>query len=389
MSARTAPPPPWAQILLAVAALVALWIIGQTVGQALLIFIVSVILAMLLNPVVRVLRRLRVPRGLAVLAVFLGFIATVVVVVLVIIDPIRTQVEEIQRDLPVYTDQAERRINSLQRFFDERGIDVNVRERGNDLVTSIEERTSEIADNALSYSLDVLGALIVIVLIVVAAIYMLLDAPRILAFVQQIGGRDAAAFVRRAERSLAEYVKAQFLVATVAAVLAGVVLWIYGVTGLFPLGATFAVAFAAWVFLTEFIPYVGAFLGAIPPVLLALFTTSFGAVWVIIAFVAIQQLQGNIVAPKVMGSAVGVHPLVVIFGLVVGQQIAGVIGVLIAIPTVVLVKETVLFASQQLRLGARQAEPAPADDPAASAGGDTTARAPLAGATPPDLERER
>lgn len=375
MSARTAPPPPWAQVLLAVAALVALWIIGQTVGQALLIFIVAVVLAMLLNPVVRSLTRLKVPRGLAVIVVFAGFIITVAAIVFVLVDPIRTQVEEIQRDLPVYTDQAERRIDTVQTFFDDRGIDVNVRETGNDLVTSLEERANEAADNALSISLNVLGALVVVIIVIVAAVYMIIDAPRILGFVHQLGGPDAVAFVRRAERSLTEYMKAQIIVAMVAAVMAGVVLWIYGVTGLFPLGATFAVAFAAWVFLTEFIPYVGAFLGAIPPVLLALFTTSFGAVWVIIAFIAIQQIQGNLIIPKVMGGAVGVHPLVVIFGVIVGQQLAGVIGILIAIPTVVLVKETVLFASQQLRLG-RQAEDAASAETISTPDPATTAEMP-------------
>lgn len=383
MSARTAPPPPWAQVLLAVAALVALWIIGQTVGQALLIFIVAVVLAMLLNPVVRSLTRLRVPRSLAVAVVFVGFIITVAAIVFVLVDPIRTQVEEIQRDLPVYTDQAERRIDTVQTFFDDRGIDINVRESGNDLVTSLEERANEAADNALSISLNVLGALVVVIIVIVAAIYMIVDAPRILRFVHQIGGPEAVAFVRRSERSLTEYVKAQIIVAMVAAVLAGVVLWIYGVTGLFPLGATFAVAFAAWVFLTEFIPYVGAFLGAIPPVLLALFTTSFGAVWVIIAFVAIQQIQGNLIIPKIMGGAVGVHPLVVIFGVIVGQQLAGVIGILIAIPTVVLVKETVLFAAQQLRLG-RQAEDETVDRPAAPPDPAVTAEMPV---RPPDGPR--
>ena len=132
---------------------------------------------------------------------------------------------------------------------------------------------------------------------------------------------------------------------------AGIVLWVYGVTGLFPLGATFAVAFAAWVFVMEFVPYVGPILGAVPPTLLALFTSPIAALWVVVAFIAIHQLEGHIVVPNIMGSAVGVHPLVVIFGLLIGEELAGIVGVLIAIPMVVIVKEAVTFGIERLGLG--------------------------------------
>ena len=200
-----------------------------------------------------------------------------------------------------------------------------------------------------------LGVVIQLILILVCCIYMLLDAPRILRFARRIGGPEAGVFLRRTERTLTEYVKAQLLISLVIGTSAGVVLWLFGVSGIFPLGATFAVAFAAWVFLMEFVPYVGPILGAVPPVLLALFTSPLAALWVVVAFVAIHQLEGHIVVPKIMGGAVGVHPLVVIFGLLIGEQVAGIVGILIAIPVVVVVKEAVTFASEQF--GVRAAEP--------------------------------
>jgi predicted PurR-regulated permease PerM len=344
------------------AALVILWILGQTIGPVLLVFTVSTIVALLLNPLVRFLRRLRIPRGLAVLAVFLGFIAALVVAVFLVISPVRSQVEEIQANLPAYTDQAERQADSLQRYFDRHGIDVDVKARSDAFLAGLQDRASEAADNVVDYSLNVLTVLVTLILILVACVYMLLDAPRILRFAQRIGGPETAAFLRRTERTLTEYVKAQLLVSLIIGTSAGVVLWIYGVTGLFPLGATFAVAFVAWVFVMEFVPYVGPILGAVPPVLLALLTSPIAALWVVVAFVAIHQLEGHIVVPKVMGSAVGVHPLVVIFGLLIGEQLAGIVGVLIAIPVVVVVKETVTFASERFGLGPA---PAGATDPGA------------------------
>ncbi|MBJ7454508.1 MAG: AI-2E family transporter [Thermoleophilia bacterium] len=386
MSGRRAPQPAWAKLVAVAAVLVIVWILGQTIGPVLLVFTVSTVVALLLNPLVRFLRKLHIPRGLAVLLVFVGFIATVALAVFLVISPVRTQIEEIQANLPVYTDQAERQADDLQQFFDRRGIDVDVKARADAFLAGLQDRASEAADNVVDYSLDVLGVLVTLIFILVACIYMLLDAPRILRFAQRVGGPDTAVFLRRVERTLTEYVKAQLLVSLIIGTSAGIVLWIFGVTGLFPLGATFAVAFTAWVFVMEFIPYVGPILGAVPPVLLALFTSPLAALWVVVAFLAIHQLEGHIVVPKVMSSAVGVHPLVVIFGLLIGEHLAGIVGVLIAIPVVVVVKEAVIFASERLGFGTVAAGPAPA---AAEAPGPVTREIPTRAIDAPGLRPER
>jgi len=378
MSGRSAPQPAWAKLVAVAAVLAIVWILGQTIGPVLLVFAVSTIVALLLNPLVRFLRRLHIPRGLAVLAVFVGFIATIALAIFLVISPVRTQIEEIQANLPVYTDQAERQADDLQQFFDRRGIDVDVKARSDAFLSGLQDRSSEAADNVVDYSLNVLGVLVTLIIILVACIYMLLDAPRILRFAVRMGGPETGAFLRRVERTLADYVKAQLLVSLIIGTSAGIVLWIYGVTGLFPLGATFAVAFAAWVFVMEFVPYVGPILGAVPPVLLALFTSPIAALWVVVAFVAIHQLEGHIVVPKIMGSAVGVHPLVVIFGLLIGEQVAGIVGLLIAIPVVVVVKETVIFASERFGMS-----PLGAATPTAAEAGSVPVRA-----DPPAVIRE-
>jgi predicted PurR-regulated permease PerM len=388
MSGRRAPQPAWAKLVAVAAVLVIVWILGQTIGPVLLVFTVSTVVALLLNPLVRFLRKLHIPRGLAVLTVFVGFVATVALAVFLVISPVRTQIEEIQANLPVYTDQAERQADDLQQFFDRRGIDVDVKARADAFLAGLQDRASEAADNVVDYSLNVLGVLVTLIFILVACIYMLLDAPRILRFAQRVGGPDTAVFLRRVERTLTEYVKAQLLVSLIIGTSAGIVLWIFGVTGLFPLGATFAVAFTAWVFVMEFIPYVGPILGAVPPVLLALFTSPLAALWVVVAFIAIHQLEGHIVVPKVMGSAVGVHPLVVIFGLLIGEHLAGIVGVLIAIPVVVVVKEAVIFASERLGFGTSAATASPAAA-AAAAAPPVTREIPTRAIDAPGLRPER
>ena len=382
MTGRDAPVPPWARVLLALAALAVLWVIGRTLGHVLLVFTVSVVVALLLNPLVRMLTRLRIPRGLAVLAVFVAFVGSVVLGVMLVINPVQTQVEEIRQNLPVYTDQAQRQVDSLQAFFDRRGIGIDVDERADEAIDAVRDRVDQMADDVLDYGLDVLGALVTLIIILVASIYMLLDAPRIARFAERLGGKEASAFLRRTERTLAEYLKAQLLVALIIGTSAGVVLWCFGVTGIFSYGATFAVAFAAWVFLMEFVPYVGPILGAVPPTLLALLDSPLTALWVVIAFLAIHQLEGHVVVPKIMGGAVGVHPLVVIFGLLIGEELAGLVGILLAIPVVVIVKETVLFVLERMSGQRAPGEESPEAGVPGEAGGPVEAAGPAPAPAP-------
>ncbi len=382
MTGRDAPVPPWARVLIALAALAVLWVVGRTLGHVLLVFTVSAVVALLLNPLVRMLTRLRIPRGLAVLAVFVAYVGSVVLGVMLVINPVQTQVEEIRQNLPVYTDQAQRQVDSLQAFFDRRGIGVDVDERADEAIDAVRDRVDQMADDVLDYGLDVLGALVTLIIILVASIYMLLDAPRIARFAERLGGKEASAFLRRTERTLAEYLKAQLLVALIIGTSAGVVLWCFGVTGIFEYGATFAVAFAAWVFLMEFVPYVGPILGAVPPTLLALLESPLTALWVVIAFLAIHQLEGHVVVPKIMGGAVGVHPLVVIFGLLIGEELAGLVGILLAIPVVVIVKETVLFVLERMSGQRAPGEESPQSGVPEEAGGPVETADPAAAAAP-------
>jgi len=134
------------------------------------------------------------------------------------------------------------------------------------------------------------------------------------------------------EQSLTSYVKGQSLVSLIIGTSAGVGLWLFGVLGWLPHGQKYALLFGAWVAITELIPYLGPWLGSIPPLLYALVVHPVSAIWVILLFLAIHQVEGHIVVPNVMGSALRLHPLLVIFGLLAGGEIYGLPGALIALP---------------------------------------------------------
>jgi predicted PurR-regulated permease PerM len=98
------------------------------------------------------------------------------------------------------------------------------------------------------------------------------------------------------------------------------------------------------------IPYVGPFLGAAPPVLVALFQDPLTAVWVALLFFGLQQIEGHVASPLIFGHALRINPLLVIFALLFGFELFGILGALVALPVAAVVRETVVYLRQHLVL---------------------------------------
>ena len=143
------------------------------------------------------------------------------------------------------------------------------------------------------------------------------------------GGRP---LLLRIEHALVSYVRGQALLSLIIGLTAGVGLWLLGVIGALPHANRYALIFGGWVALTEVLPYLGPWIGAVPPAAYALVVHPFSAIWVVLLFLAIHQIEGHIIVPKVMGNALRLHPLLVIFGLLAGTDIGGLPGALIALP---------------------------------------------------------
>ena len=108
---------------------------------------------------------------------------------------------------------------------------------------------------------------------------------------------------------------------------------ILGKTGLVEGADDYALLFGLWTAFIEVIPYIGPWLSAVPPVIYALFVDPVSVIWVGLLFLFIYQVEGHIVVPNVMASALRLHPLLVIFGLLAGGELYGIAGVLVALPT--------------------------------------------------------
>lgn len=118
--------------------------------------------------------------------------------------------------------------------------------------------------------------------------------------------------------------------------------------GLFLLGVPYALVLGAWVSITAIIPYLGAWIGAIPAVLVALTVSPATAVLTALLFLGIQQLEGNFLTPKIQGDTLCVHPVLVFLAVIVGGGLAGIVGVIVAVPSLAVLR--VLFDFFRVRL---------------------------------------
>ncbi|MDQ3922856.1 MAG: AI-2E family transporter, partial [Actinomycetota bacterium] len=193
----------------------------------------------------------------------------------------------------------------------------------------------------------VFGAVLNLVLMLIISIYLLLDRERIgratLRAVPATIRNQTVELFHAVEESLVKYVKAQLLLCAIM----GIIGW---VIAFFTFGS-YAVLIGLWVGFTEIIPVLGPFLGAIPAVVIALFDGGVTLALLVAAlFLVAQQLEGNILQPRIMGGSVGVQPLWVLFASLAATALYGVVGAAFAVPIVAIIaaasrylRETLLF----------------------------------------------
>ena len=117
---------------------------------------------------------------------------------------------------------------------------------------------------------------------------------------------------------------------------------------LFLLGVPYALVLGAWVSITAIVPYIGAWIGAVPALLVALTISPTTALWVALLFLAIQQFEGNFLTPKIQGDTLHVHPILVFLAVIVGGGLAGILGIIVAVPALAVLR--VLFDFFRVRL---------------------------------------
>jgi predicted PurR-regulated permease PerM len=220
---------------------------------------------------------------------------------------------------------------------------------GKELVTDLFNRAQNLTENLLRDLIIFIpqafnfGVILFAVLFVAA--YLLVDVRKVKAAYLKAAPKryrqDARDLWDAFGVSLSRYLGGLIFAAAVQGVLAGVSLWI--------LGVPFALLLGVWISMTAIIPYLGAFLGAIPAVVLAFFQSPTTGILAIVVYVLIQQLDGNFITPRVQGQALHVHPIIVLLAVIGGGQLAGIAGVIFAVPILAVLRVFFDFFRARLR----------------------------------------
>jgi predicted PurR-regulated permease PerM len=361
---RDGPEPPrvvvprWVQLVLLPLALLALWALARAAGKVLVVFVVAAIIALILNPAVAFLQRGRLPRGLAVLSVYLAFFLTLAGIGFLLANPISHQVQSFTHNLPTLVKEANESLASLQSWLKGHGVHVEFIKQGKTALQTIQDKVAKSAGSLVTFGggliSETASAIFDLVLIFVLSVYMLVYGEPIGRLVRRAmpdgDGTPADDYPTLVQHAVSRYVGGQLLFSFVMGASTGLALYIFGLVGIFPDGSKYAVAFAMFYGVMELIPYIGPILGAGPPVVVALLTDPITAVWVALLFVGMQQLEGHVVAPQIFGHTLRINPLLVIFALLLGLQLHGIVGALIALPILSILRETFVYLERHLTL---------------------------------------
>ena len=359
--------PRWIQLVTLPVLLLLIWSVAGVVRHVVFLFLVAGLIALLLNPLVRGVTRAWIPRGLGVAMVYLLFAGLLVAVIIalgtVVVDQTRSASHRVDS---YFTDEhgqarqthADRDVDRLQTWLNDNGLRrVKIRKQAHDFVDNIRGKdiqnyTTRVINFVEGAAIGTLKLLFSLVLVLVVSVYMLLDIERLSRRIDRRfpPARGSPPLVVHIEHALVGYVKGQALLSLIIGLSAGLGLWLLGTLGLVPGMTKYAVLFGAWVAFTELIPYLGPWLGAVPPFIYALIVHPISALWVALLFLFIHQIEGHVVVPNVMGSALRLHPLLVIFGLLAGGEIYGLPGVFVALPLLAAGRATWEFFSGRITL---------------------------------------
>ncbi len=324
-------------VVIALGALLLFTFVRQ-IGGVLLTFLLAGILAYALNPVIRWLEAWRVPRVVAVFGVFVALVVVVLVALLVLIIPAVGQVQALIQNPEILTDGITSLVSWAQGVpYVGEQISAVDRTRLTEFVQSNAPSAGQVANGALGFIggvFGVFGTMLNLLLMLIVSIYLLLDKERISgAALGAVPGtiRDQTVGLFHAvESALVKYLKAQLSLCVIMGVLGWAISY-------FTFG-DYALLIGLWVGVMEIIPVLGAFLGAVPAVLIALFTGGLTQGLVVAGlFLLAQQLEGNVLVPRIMGGSVGVHPLWVLFATLAATALYGIIGAVFAVPIVAII----------------------------------------------------
>lgn len=315
--------------------------------------IVAGFLYFLFSPVVGFLQKIKIPKVLAILLLYIVFIGIITLIVNLVGPLLVSQITELINSIPKNIDKIQSYMNHLSHtkwFKWTINQDYVPLDKAKDWAMNASPGSSNTVTNSLQNIFGmVTNVALTIVTVPFILFYMLKDGNRLpkatMRFFPASYREEGLTIMEEMNKTLAVYIQGQMLVALFVAVVTSI--------GYFIIGLKYALLLGVLVGITNIIPYLGPFIGVTPAVIIGLLDSPFKAVLVIVVVVIVQQLDGHLISPLVIGKRLDTHPLTIIVLLLVAGKLAGPIGMILAIPTYAVAKTVILHLARLIKLQRR------------------------------------
>ncbi len=311
----------------------------------------AVVIAYLLNPVLKACQKhLHMNRLVGVLFVYTLLLILLVGLVIIIVPTITNSISDIVLDFPSHAEDVNnwaierlQDMRSLEKFIN--AYDIKIESLMPDsIVNQLSEMTNNLKDVFLSMGrtiFDITSGLFKFIMGLILSLYILLDKESLVrsfnrtlrAFLGEQKARRVLEFLQEVDVVFGKYLIGK----TIDSIIIGIICYI----GLFLLGVRYSLLFAFVVAVTNMIPYFGPFIGAFPTIAVTFLYSPIQAFWVAVFILVLQQVDGNIIGPMILGERVGMSPLWIIIAILFGGGLFGIPGMLLGVPVSAVIRNIV------------------------------------------------
>ena len=328
MERRTLAAHRWRLIFFSAAGFVGAWLLRHVLRALAMQLLAAALLAAAALPLCRHMEK-KLPASLAAVLALAVLLSGAAAMIMLLLPPLMTQLRALGESLPALTENLQAAINRFILLLEEKGIDLTALRDG--LLARLSEAAGNLVARAMALLTTLIGSLSKVLLAPLMSFYLLRDRRRISSWLTLLlPVKHRARGVRAAremKRESAAFLRGQLILSAAVGSMTAAVLALLRIPGWLLLGALMGAL--------ELVPYIGPVIAGVPAVLLALQSGWARALWTLAALVVIQEIEGAVLSPRLVGDATALHPLAVLLLVSAGGMLGGALGMVAVIPAVV------------------------------------------------------
>ncbi|MFW6022207.1 MAG: AI-2E family transporter [Halanaerobiaceae bacterium] len=298
------------------------------IKEVLLPFLVGIILAYLFYPVVCFLRRKKVSKTWAIYILIILFLILAIIISVIIFPLFLSELARLTETIPEYVKTIDNYISYLNSEYKRVQMPPIIKEVLDRTLNKSEEQIISFMENLTENIINSLSYIVSLVIAPFITYYLLKDLSSLKKSVIKLIPRDYRRLFFgigvEINRIFVGYLRGQIWISIIVGILTGIALLFFNIR--------FTLLLSILAGMSNMVPFIGPIIGSFPAIFIALLSSPGKALSVALLFFVIQQLESSLISPKIMSDKVGMHPLLIIFSLMVGASLFGIWGLLLAIP---------------------------------------------------------